>query len=61
MLGSPTSEARPQPASVRRLAGNFAGFRSSLRLFLQQPVEFGASLADQGRGKLAGRLLPFRR
>src|SRR5579863_5484797 len=56
-----TPKTRDQPRSIRSLARKIAGFRSRLRLFLQQPLQLGPSLIDQRRGKLPCRLLPFRR
>jgi len=38
---------------VSRLAWNVSSISAKLRLFLEQSMQFGASLADQVCGKLA--------
>jgi hypothetical protein len=47
--------------SIRRLARRVTSLRASRRSFLDQPIQFGASLADQRSGKRPGRPLPLRR
>ena len=51
----------PKTTSIGRFAGNIAGLGCGLGLFLEQPIQFGAGLADQGCSELAGRALAFGR